>query len=138
MTDPDDFPEADYQSWSDGAQKRPMSPNIPIFNGSNKSSKPPKNPKIEVLVDEIIDDGSTEKLPSYGIPHRTVPPGIIEVFQPSEEVLPKPSPYMVAAVFQEKEQPEEMDQGSSLRTEDGFSNETPDSDESIDITDIKS
>ena len=42
-----------------------MSPNI---NRSNKSSKPLKNPKIEVLVDENINDGSTEELPPYGIP----------------------------------------------------------------------
>ena len=103
MGDPDDFAEVDHQSWSGVAQKRPMSPNILTFNGSNKSSKPPKNPKIEVLVDEIINDSSTEKLPSYGILQKKVPPGIIaEVFQPSEKALPKASPDIVAAVFQEK------------------------------------
>ena len=92
---------------------------------------------LEVLLDEIINDGSTEKLPSYKIPPRTA----TEVFQKSEEVLPKPSPDIVAAVFQEKEQPEEMVQESSSRTEGdiiGFSDETSDSNESIDITDIKS
>ena len=39
MGDPGDFAEVDQQSWSDVAQKRPMSPNMPTSNGSNKSSK---------------------------------------------------------------------------------------------------
>ena len=100
MGDPDDVAEMDHQSWEWCCTKRRMSPNIPIFNGSNKSNEPPNNPKVEVLVDEIINDGSTEKLPLCGIPQK-------KVFQPLEEVLPNPSPDIVAAVFQEKEQPED-------------------------------
>ena len=52
MGDPDDFVEVNHQSWSGVVQRRPMFPNIPTFNGCNKSSKPEKDPKIEVLVDE--------------------------------------------------------------------------------------
>ena len=89
-------------------RKRPMFPNIPTFNVSNKFSKPPKYSTILVLGDEIINDGSTQKLPLYAIPQKKVLPGIVaEMFQPSEEILPKPSPHIVAAAFQEKEQPEE-------------------------------
>ena len=116
------------------------SPNIPTFNGSNKSSKPSKFPRIQVLVAEIISDSLTEKLPSYGIPQKKISPGIVaEEFQPTEEVFPKRSPD--TSVFQEKEQPEEIVQESSPRTEGniiGFSDEISDSDESVDITYIKS
>ena len=90
---------------------------------------------MQVLVDEIIADGSTKKFPSYGIPQKKAPTAMVdEVFQSSEEVLPKPSPDIVAAVFQEKEHPEEMIQVSSPGTEGdiiGFSDETSDSDEFV-------
>ena len=89
-----------------------MFPDIPTFNGCNKSSKPPKNPKIGVLIEEIINDGSTGKSPSGGIPKKKVPPDIVgEVFQ--EKVLPE----IVAAVFQEEPSFEvEEQEKSSPRT----------------------
>ena len=105
MCDPD---EVGNQSWSAVGQKRLMSLNIPTSDGSNKSSKP----KIQILIDEIINDGSTVKLPSGGIPQKKVAPGIVaQVFQ--EQVLPKPSLEIVVAIFQEEPSLEVEEQDKS-------------------------
>ena len=46
IDDPGDFAKVDHQSWRVLLKKRPISPNIPTSNGSNKSNKPAKYPKI--------------------------------------------------------------------------------------------
>ena len=82
------------------------------------TNKPFKNPKIQSLLDEIINDNLPEKSPStisQAIPQNVPviqkkipkpPPEIVAevfLFEPSETVLPKPSSEVVAAVFEERE-----------------------------------
>ena len=101
------------------------------LNAADKINKPFKNPKIQSLLDEIINDSSTEKslsTISQAIQQNAPvikkkipkpPPEIVAElfpFEPSKRVLPKPSPEVVAAVFQEKEQPEELAVESTPRT----------------------
>ena len=72
------------------------------LNAADKTSKPSKNPKIQSLLGEIINDSA----PSHEIPQKKKVNPLVLPKPPPElvpEVLPKPSPEIVAAVFQEKE-----------------------------------
>ena len=108
--------------WDDSAE----------FNAAtDKTCQPAKNPRIQSLLDEVVNDGIPEKSPSS-----TMSQAIPQVFpdEPSEKVLPKPSPEVVAMVFQQKEQPEELAVPRTKGDIIGFSDASSESDdESIDI-----
>ena len=75
---------------------------------TDKTCKPPKNPRIQSLLDEVINDGPPEKSPpstiSQAIPQNVqemIPEIIADVipFESSEKVLLKPPHEIVAEVF---------------------------------------
>ena len=93
------------------------SPDISTLNARVEKRSGSTNPKIQSLLDEIINDSSTDKSPPQAITKKissiisqnTVPPnpslGIVAEVYPSKisaKVIPNPSTEVVSAVFQEK------------------------------------
>ena len=83
------------------------------MNAAAKTSKSSKSPKIQSLLDEIINDNSTkEQCISRGRSQKTKF-SLNQIFP--DEVLPTLTP-QIAGIFQEKEQPEELVVESTRRT----------------------
>ena len=121
-------------------QKRPRSVESPRFdvhpNKSVKSSEFPKNPKIQALLEEIVNDNTEDPIPSItqSIPKKTLPSPVLtpQVFPPSTPLMPliparSPPPTIVVGI-------KEDIVGYSDESDTDDSEGTTDS---IDITDIK-
>ena len=137
------------------------SPNVFTFNAGVEKETRPKNPNIQVLLDEIMNDSSTDK--SLSIILQTIPKNILSqktvlLKLPSTAAaaaaavacaIPSPSPptEVIAAVFQVKPEliPEiitpikekQRMKGDIIGFSDVDDGDDFDSDESIDIIDIK-
>ena len=128
-------------------------PDMSTLNAGFVKETRPTNPKIKSLLDEIINDNSTDKsqstipqsIPNNILPQKTT---ISKLPSTAADVLSSPPPTeVIAAVFQEK--PEVIideilppvksnprTKGDIIGFSDGDSDDS-DSDESIDINDIK-
>ena len=129
MRTPDDSAKVDYPSWSAAGQKRTTPPDIPTFDVNDDkgftvqnigsidevlhgAGKPPKNPKIQSLLDEIInDDHDMNVVPTVmrpaatpqAIPKNTLPivsqKKVLPNLSTDVNVLPNPPRAIVAEVF---------------------------------------
>ena len=131
-----------------GIQKRPRSPEIPAYRGqTSRNGKfydemvqhELKNPKIQTLLDEIVNDGHI--LPPQAILKKIVPPPTTPtiVYSPVKKAPQLPTE-VIAAVFPPTSEIL-LKPSSPPRTKGDImgysSDESTDSEVSIDITDIK-
>ena len=120
------------------------SPNISTFNVGVEKESRPKNPKIQVLLDEIVNDSSTDK--SLSIIPQAIPKNILSQKTvlsklPSAAALAAVKPELIPEIITPIKAKQRMKGDiigfSDVDDDDSIISDDFDSDESIDISDKK-